>query len=58
MGGDSQFESLVQLINTSKPLKLGCLKIETNLLRLAFLVVLKDNSFKSPTKLSKTVVLH
>jgi hypothetical protein len=26
MGGDEQFESLVQLINTSKPIKLVCSK--------------------------------
>jgi len=34
MGADEQFESLVQFTNTSKPIKLGCLKYIGNLIGL------------------------
>ncbi len=34
MGADKQFESLVQLINTSKPIKIGVLKYIGNLIGL------------------------
>ncbi len=37
MGGDAQFESLVQLINTSKPIKIGLRKNINNFTRLAYL---------------------
>ncbi len=38
MGADKQFESLVQLRNTSKPIKIGLLKNINNFTRLAYLV--------------------
>jgi len=39
MGTDEQFESLVQLINTSKPIKIGLRKNINKFMRLAFLAV-------------------
>jgi len=39
MGDDAQFESLVQLINISKPLRIGLLKNINKFMRLAYLAV-------------------
>ncbi len=39
MGADEQFESLVQLINTSKPIKIGLFKNINKFMRLASLAV-------------------
>ncbi len=55
MGADEQFGSLMQLRNTSKPIKIGLLKNINNFTRLASLAVRKDYSLKSPTQLSKPV---
>jgi len=55
MGVDELFESLVQLINTSKPIKIGLLKNINNFTRLAFVRFERSVFFKSPTQLSKTV---
>jgi len=39
MGGDTQFERLDQLINTSKPPRFGLLKNINKFMRLAYLAV-------------------
>jgi hypothetical protein len=39
MGGDESFESLVQLKNTSKPIKIGLFKNINNFIWLAYLAV-------------------
>jgi len=55
MGGDEQFESLVQLRNTSKLYKLVCVKYK-QIYAACFFSGLIRLLFKSPTQLSKTVI--
>ncbi|RRG18968.1 hypothetical protein DWB61_17505 [Ancylomarina euxinus] len=58
MGGDVQFESLVQLINNSKPIKIGLFKNINNFARLALVWFERLILLNRPRKLSKPVVLN
>ncbi len=55
MGGYERFESLVQLINTSKPPRFGLQKNINKIKRLASARFERVGSFNRPRKLSKTV---
>jgi len=52
MGGDAQFESLVQIRNTSKPPRFGLLKNINKFMRLAFVRFERVGSFNRPRNLA------